>query len=124
MKPSNLKLGLADLLVAIIVAVTVAYIAVKTEGVLVYSLIIGGSAIVSACYHYGLESAIRASLFSAVTVAVIALLGDAIWRGQSEPWLLVASALIGVIAFVTSLAVGYLMDRLEISKRKRKSKKS
>lgn len=120
MKIRKPNLDVADLVVAIVVIAVVTSIAVQTGGIILYSAVIGGSALVSALYHYGIRSPLVASLLSAFTVTIFMFVVDAILGGDINVWLTLAALISGGMAFGVSLAVGYVMDRLGLSKRSTK----
>lgn len=120
MKIRKPNLDVADVVVAIVVIAVVTSIAVQTGGIILYSAVIGGSAFVSALYHYGIRSSLVASLLSAFTVTIFTFVVDAFLGGDINVWLTLAALISGGMAFGISLAVGYVMDRLGLSKRSTK----
>jgi len=87
---------------------------------LVYGLSITGSALVAALFHSTVMSFRKACWSTAVAVVVVCFIADTIANGRIEGWWLVIMWTLGGLAYATSYAVGWLMDRAGISLRIRK----
>lgn len=87
---------------------------------LVYGLSITGSAFVAVISHSTVRSFRKACWSTAVAVVVICFIADTISNGRVEGWWLVIMWTLGGLAFATSYAVGWSMDRAGVSLRIRK----
>lgn len=85
----------------------------------VYGLSILGSAVVAAFFHRKVRVFSEACLATAVAVVLISFTADTVLNGRIEGWWLVIMWTLGALAYATSYAVGWLMDRAGMSARKR-----
>ncbi len=90
---------------------------VQTETIFVWTAIISGAVFVSVFFHAGINSKPRASFYAAVTFVLLTFTGDVLWQGRIVGWWFMLSFVLGGVAFVTSLAVGFVMDKYGLSKR-------
>ena len=93
--------------------------AAPSEALIVYVTIIVASTVVSAGFHAVIKSFVLASFVSAIVIDVLAFAGDTVWNGYVSGWWLIIVWTLGSMAFVTALAVGWLMDKLRWSARAR-----
>jgi hypothetical protein len=86
---------------------------------LFWAILLSSAALVAAIAHYFVKSTVAANFTSAVLVVLALAIIDTVRLGYFDGWLVVAAPIAALIAWVVSLLIGVLLDRVGVSRRVR-----